>query len=73
MKLTMRLKDREAEPRFIGATGGNRGGFGGGMPGGGGGGFNPGYGGGAPGGGGRQIYVANVCSSPILARLVNDC
>lgn len=66
-------EDREAEPRFIGATAGNRGGFGGGMPGGGGGGFNPGYGGGAPGGGGRQIYVANVCSSPILARLVNDC
>ncbi|KAJ3468400.1 hypothetical protein MRS44_002465 [Fusarium solani] len=53
-------EDREAEPRFIGATGGNRGGFGGGMPGGGGGGFNPGYGGGAPGGGGRQIYVANL-------------
>lgn len=50
-------EDREAEPRFIGATGGNRGGFGGGMPGGG---FNPGYGGGAPGGGGRQIYVANL-------------
>lgn len=50
------LQDREAEPRFIGATAGNRGGFGGGMPGG----FNPGYGGGAPGGGGRQIYVTNV-------------
>ncbi|KAF5022776.1 hypothetical protein F66182_5191 [Fusarium sp. NRRL 66182] len=57
-------EDREAEPRFIGATGGNRGGFGGGMPGGG---FNPGYGGSAPGGGasgagggGRQIYVANL-------------
>ncbi|KAJ6440877.1 RNP domain-containing protein [Purpureocillium lavendulum] len=52
-------EDREAEPRFIGATGGNRGGFGGGMPGG----FNPGYGGaggGGPGGGGRQLYVANL-------------
>ncbi|QPC64086.1 hypothetical protein HYE67_006317 [Fusarium culmorum] len=56
-------EDREAEPRFIGATGGNRGGFGGGggMPGH----FNPAYGGGAPGGsapggGGRQIYVANL-------------
>ncbi len=64
------MKDREAEPRFIGATGGNRGGFGGGGQGGGmPGGFNPGYGGGAPGGGagggGRQIYVANVCSTPI--------
>lgn len=56
-------QDREAEPRFIGATGGGagaaRGGFGGGMQGG----FNQGFGGGAPGGGagGRQIYVANVC------------
>ncbi|SPJ78963.1 related to Gbp2p [Fusarium torulosum] len=56
-------EDREAEPRFIGATGGNRGGFAGGaggMPGH----FNPGYGGGPPGGGagggGRQIYVANL-------------
>ncbi|WQF78365.1 Putative RNA recognition motif domain, nucleotide-binding alpha-beta plait domain superfamily [Colletotrichum destructivum] len=55
-------EDREAEPRFIGATA-NRGGFGGG----GGGGMNPG---GFPGGGGgggynpgngsRQIYVANL-------------
>jgi predicted lipid-binding transport protein (Tim44 family) len=58
-------EDREAEPRFIGATGGNRGGFGGGMAGG----FNPGYGG-APGGGppggaggGRQLYIANVCAT----------
>ncbi|KAK7414128.1 g-strand binding protein [Neonectria punicea] len=52
-------EDREAEPRFIGATGGNRGGgFAGGMPGAGG--FNPGYGGGPPGGGGRQIYIANL-------------
>lgn len=55
-------EDREAEPRFIGATGGGagaaRGGFGGGMQGG----FNQGFGGGAPGGGagGRQIYVANL-------------
>ncbi|KND93329.1 putative RNA-binding protein [Tolypocladium ophioglossoides CBS 100239] len=48
-------EDREAEPRFIGATGGNRGGFGGGMSTG----FNPGYGA-TPGGGGRQIYVANL-------------
>lgn len=59
------LQDREAEPRFIGATGttsASRGGFGGGgggMPG-----FNHGYAGGPPGGGGgggRQIYVSNVC------------
>ncbi|KJZ72376.1 hypothetical protein HIM_08179 [Hirsutella minnesotensis 3608] len=53
-------EDREAEPRFIGATAGNRGGFGGGMSGG----FNPGYGGapggGGGGGGGRQIYVTNL-------------
>ncbi|KAF4512141.1 hypothetical protein G6O67_001318 [Ophiocordyceps sinensis] len=49
-------EDREAEPRFIGATAGNRGGFGGGMPGG----FNPGYGGASGGGGGRQIYVTNI-------------
>lgn len=55
------IQDREAEPRFIGATGGGaaggRGGFGGGMQGG----FNQGFGG-PPGGGagGRQIYVANV-------------
>lgn len=55
-------EDREAEPRFIGATGSNRGGFGGGMSGG----FNPGYGGvpggGAAGGtgGGRQLYIANL-------------
>ncbi|GFP55114.1 uncharacterized RNA-binding protein C328.05 [Trichoderma asperellum] len=57
-------EDREAEPRFIGATGttsASRGGFGGGgggMPG-----FNHGYAGGPPGGGGgggRQIYVSNV-------------
>ncbi|RCI11524.1 hypothetical protein L249_7488 [Ophiocordyceps polyrhachis-furcata BCC 54312] len=50
-------QDREAEPRFISANSGNRGGFGGGMsPG-----FNPGYGG-PPGGGGggRQIYVNNL-------------
>ncbi|KAK5995790.1 putative RNA-binding protein [Cladobotryum mycophilum] len=69
-------EDREAEPRFIGATGTNaRGNFGGAGPGGGmpGSGFNPGAGGGgggggggyggsggAPGGGGRQIYVANL-------------
>ncbi|KAL6898751.1 RNA-binding domain-containing protein [Trichoderma evansii] len=62
-------EDREAEPRFIGATGANRGGFGGGGGGGGGGGmpgFNHGYAGGPPGGGGggggggRQIYVANL-------------
>ncbi|PKS07075.1 hypothetical protein jhhlp_005672 [Lomentospora prolificans] len=45
-------EDREAEPRFIGSSGG-RGGFGGGMQGG-----YSGYG--APGGGGRQIYVANL-------------
>ncbi|KAM6478931.1 RNA-binding domain-containing protein [Trichoderma sp. SZMC 28011] len=61
-------EDREAEPRFIGATGtssrGGYGGGGGGMPGGG---FNAGYAGGPPGGGGaggggggRQIYVANL-------------
>ncbi|KFA61349.1 hypothetical protein S40285_05861 [Stachybotrys chlorohalonatus IBT 40285] len=53
-------EDREAEPRFIGSSGGNRGGFGGGgAPGG----FNPGFGGGpaaSPGGGGRQLYVANL-------------
>ncbi|KAL6877249.1 RNA-binding domain-containing protein [Trichoderma longibrachiatum] len=56
-------EDREAEPRFIGATGTSaRGGYGGGgMHGG----FNPGYAGGPPGGGGgggggRQIYVANL-------------
>jgi RNA recognition motif-containing protein len=67
-------EDREAEPRFIGATGGNRGGFGGGggMPGH----FNPAYGGvapsgGAPGGGGRQIYVANVCSTPVCVNAMN--
>ncbi|CAH0015846.1 unnamed protein product, partial [Clonostachys rhizophaga] len=56
-------EDREAEPRFIGSSGSNRGGFAGGMPGGGGGanagGFNPGFGGGPP-GGSRQIYVANL-------------
>lgn len=56
-----RSQDREAEPRFIGASGGNRGGFGGGMSAG----FNPGYGA-APGGGGRQIYVANVSPLPRL-------
>ncbi|KAI0381058.1 RNA-binding domain-containing protein [Hypomontagnella monticulosa] len=61
-------EDREAEPRFIGATGG-RGGYGGGMQGGygGSGGGGGGYGGGAAGGGGggmaggnRQIYVSNL-------------
>lgn len=57
-------QDREAEPRFIGATAGNRGGFGGGMPGG----FNPGYGGASGGGGGRQIYVTNVSWNPIFHR-----
>ncbi|KAK2053368.1 RNA-binding domain-containing protein [Colletotrichum caudatum] len=56
-------EDREAEPRFIGATA-NRGGFGGGgmNPGGfaaGGGGVGGG-GGYNPGGGSRQIYVANL-------------
>ncbi|KAK2612141.1 g-strand binding protein [Conoideocrella luteorostrata] len=52
-------EDREAEPRFIGATGGNRGGFSGGAVSGG---FNnnPGVFGGPPGAGGRQIYVANL-------------
>ncbi|GAB0136022.1 hypothetical protein EsDP_00004340 [Epichloe bromicola] len=51
-------EDREAEPRFTGATGGNRGGFSGGMPGG----FNSNQGGygGPPCAGGRQIYVANL-------------
>ncbi|KDN61645.1 putative RNP domain-containing protein [Colletotrichum sublineola] len=52
-------EDREAEPRFIGATA-NRGGFGGGMNPGGfpaGGGVGGGY---NPGGGSRQIYVANL-------------
>ncbi|KAG6123979.1 hypothetical protein E4U12_000359 [Claviceps purpurea] len=58
-------KDREAEPRFTGATSGNRGGFSGGIPGG----FNNnnnnnnnnqgGYGAAAS-AGGRQIYVANL-------------
>ncbi|KAG6207402.1 hypothetical protein E4U34_008038 [Claviceps purpurea] len=57
-------KDREAEPRFTGATSGNRGGFSGGVPGG----FNNnnnnnnnqgGYGAAAS-AGGRQIYVANL-------------
>lgn len=44
------------------------------APGGGGGpGFNPGYGGGAPGGGGRQIYIANVCYSPLLALVAHGC
>lgn len=55
------LQDREAEPRFIGSTGG-RGGFGGGMQGGyggGGGGYGGGFGAGGP---GRQIYIANVCN-----------
>ncbi|CCE34841.1 related to Gbp2p [Claviceps purpurea 20.1] len=57
--------DREAEPRFTGATSGNRGGFSGGIPGG----FNNnnnnnnnnqgGYGAAAS-AGGRQIYVANL-------------
>ncbi|KAI1428912.1 hypothetical protein F5Y12DRAFT_710463 [Xylaria sp. FL1777] len=53
-------EDREAEPRFIGATGG-RGGFGGGMQGGyggGGGGYGGGMGGGM--GGNRQLYIANL-------------
>ncbi|KAF6826635.1 RNA-binding protein [Colletotrichum musicola] len=50
-------EDREAEPRFIGATA-NRGGFGGGgmNPGG----FGPGGGGNYNAGGSRQIYVANL-------------
>lgn len=53
-------QDREAEPRFIGATtGGGRGGYGGAM--GGGMGYGGGFAGGM-GGGGRQIYVSNVCS-----------
>ncbi|TDZ29446.1 putative RNA-binding protein [Colletotrichum spinosum] len=61
-------EDREAEPRFIGATA-NRGGFGGGPGGPGGpgapGGMHPGgFGGGGPGsystGGSRQIFVANL-------------
>ncbi|KAI1277793.1 RNA-binding domain-containing protein [Xylaria sp. FL0933] len=60
-------EDREAEPRFIGATGG-RGGFGGGGGGGGmqgsygGGGGGGGYGGGMGGGmgGNRQLYIANL-------------
>lgn len=57
-------QDREAEPRFIGATGGSRGGYGGGM--------QPGFGYGGPGGpggmggGGRQIYIANVCFAPSM-------
>ncbi|KAI0912419.1 RNA-binding domain-containing protein [Ustulina deusta] len=57
-------EDREAEPRFIGATGG-RGGFGGAMQGGygggggGGGGYAGGMGGGM-GGGNRQLYIANL-------------
>jgi hypothetical protein len=37
--------------------------------------FNPGYGGGAPGGGagggGRQIYVANVCSTPVRVNMMD--
>ncbi|KAG6032885.1 hypothetical protein E4U41_007091 [Claviceps citrina] len=51
-------QDREAEPRFTGSTGGNRGGFSGSVPGA----FNnsPGGYGGPPGAGGRQIYVANL-------------
>ncbi|KAI1149718.1 hypothetical protein F4825DRAFT_39003 [Nemania diffusa] len=60
-------EDREAEPRFIGATGG-RGGFAGGMQGGygggggqggGGGGYGGGMGGGM-GGGNRQLYISNL-------------
>lgn len=39
--------------------------------------FNPGYGGGAPGGGGagagRQIYVANVCSTPVCVYVMDKC
>ncbi|OAA73783.1 Nucleotide-binding, alpha-beta plait [Cordyceps fumosorosea ARSEF 2679] len=65
-------EDREAEPRFIGSGGANRGGFAGGSMHGG---FHPGYGGGhghgghggpggpggpGAGGAGRQIYVANL-------------
>ena len=76
---TKNLKqDREAEPRFIGATAG-RGGFGGGGGGGGpgsygGGGGGGGYGGAGNvgmGGGNRQIYVANVCSLPRLLLIHN--
>ena len=55
-------QDREAEPRFIGSSGG-RGGFGGGMQGG-----YAGYGGFGGGGPGRQIYIANVCLPPHSAR-----
>lgn len=47
-------EDREAEPRFIGSTGG-RGGFGGGMQGG-----YSGFAGPGIGGPGRQIYIANL-------------
>ncbi|KAI1204163.1 RNA-binding domain-containing protein [Annulohypoxylon truncatum] len=60
-------EDREAEPRFIGATGGRggygggmQGGYGGGSGGGGGGGGGSGYGGGGMAGGNRQIYVSNL-------------
>jgi RNA recognition motif-containing protein len=65
-----RVQDREAEPRFIGSSGGGRGGGFAGGPGpmhagpGMQGGFAPGFAGGAPGGGGRQIYVANASSPP---------
>ncbi|KAI1362372.1 hypothetical protein F5Y08DRAFT_341708 [Xylaria arbuscula] len=56
-------EDREAEPRFIGSTGG-RGGFGGGgMQGGYGGGgnnYSGGMGGMGGGGGNRQLYIANL-------------
>ncbi|KAI1082659.1 RNA-binding domain-containing protein [Whalleya microplaca] len=61
-------EDREAEPRFIGATGGRggfggggmQGGYGGGGGGAGAGGFGGGGGGGGMGGGNRQIYVSNL-------------
>ncbi|KAJ3564655.1 hypothetical protein NPX13_g7768 [Xylaria arbuscula] len=57
-------EDREAEPRFIGSTGG-RGGFGGGGIqggyGGGGNNYSGGMGGMGGGGGNRQLYIANVC------------
>ncbi|PHH78141.1 hypothetical protein CDD82_3193 [Ophiocordyceps australis] len=48
-------EDREAEPRFIGSSGGNRGGFGNSMTG-----FNHAYSGTATSAGGRQVYVANL-------------
>lgn len=58
------VQDREAEPRFIGQGGGNRGQFGGSMGGPGGYSGGGGYGGGPSGmSGSRQIYVSNVCLS----------